>query len=207
MLRLVSKRLVPGLVLALGLALPVASHADPVLRLTIAPPHELDTFVGDFTKLGEKPEKAAAVREVFVKTGMYDGAGIDTSKRIGVLVNFKDGVGPQPTIVVAVKDEAKFLAAFKPFYPQQEKLPDGRTKLLTEKGPPLAIRVDKRWAFVNMMMGPDEVPPPAEPAKVIEGKGALDITVSVASIPDPVKKQVIDGVKQGGEQKAAQLPT
>lgn len=206
MLRLVSKRLVPALVLGLGLTLPLVGFADPVLRVTFAPPHELDTFVGDLTKLGGKPEKAGMVRELFIKTGMYDGAGIDTMKRLGIVVNVKDGAPPAPTLIVPVKDETKFLAAFKPFYPQQEKLPDGRWKLLTEKAPPLAIRIDKGWAYVNML-SEAEVPPPGDPEKLTAGQGTMDISISVASFPESTKKQVLDGVKQGAAQKEAALPT
>lgn len=206
MLRLVSKRLVPAAVLGLALTLPLAGHADPVVRLSIASPHDIDTYVGDFAKLGEKPEKATAAREIFVKTGVYDGAGIDTTKRIGLVLNVKDGAPPAPTIIISVTDETKFLAAFKPFYPQQEKLPDGRWKLMTEKMPPLAIRIDKGWGFVNIL-SEAEVPPQAEPEKLIAGRGMIDLYVSVSSIPEGMKQQVIGGIKSGGESKAAAMTT
>lgn len=205
MLRIISKRLAPVAVLSMALALPVAGVADPVVRLSIAAPHDIDTFIGDFCKLGEKPEKAAVIREPFVRARVYDESGIDTTKRLGVIVNVVDGAPPQPTILVQIADEAKFLASFKPFYPNQEKLPDGRWKLMTDpKMPPLAIRIDKGWAYINIL-SEKEVAPPADPAKLTAGKGLIDLFVSVASIPDALKNQVVAGIKQGGEAKAAAL--
>ena len=205
MLRLISKRMLTGL--AAGLVLAAAAHAaDPVVRLSLASLHDLDTYVGDMAALGGKPDKAAQARDMFVKTGLYDGAGIDTTKRWGLVVSFKEGQGPVPTLLVPIKDEAKLYAGFKPFYPQQDKLPDGRMKLMADKAPPVAVRVDKGWAYINML-SETEVPPQADPDKLTAGAGMLDVTVSIAAMPEAAKKQVLEGIKGNAAQKEAAMAT
>lgn len=205
MLRIISKRFAPVAALSMALALPLAGHAEPVVRLSIAAPHDIDTFIGDFCKLGEKPEKAAMIREPFVRARVYDESGIDTTKRLGIILNLPAGAPPQPTILIQILDETKFLSSFKPFFPNQEKLPDGRWKLMGDpKTPPLAIRIDKGWAYINVL-SEKEIAPPAEPAKLVDGKGMIELDVSVSSIPDAMKNQIVAGIKQGGEAKAQAL--
>lgn len=206
MLRPITKGLMPLLVLALALSAPVLAIAadTTLLTLSIAAPHDLDTLLGDLAKAGDKPEKADTPRKMLTQMRLYEDNGLDTTKRFGVVVVAKEGAGPQPWALFPVKDEKQFFAALKPFFPTQEATKDGRTKLLAEGRPPLAVKVDKGYAFVTMFAEP--APPlPSEPEKLTAGKATIDLNVWVSAIPDAQKKAAIEQIKASAAQKEAAM--
>ena len=205
MIRPVSKRLLPALALAFVLLVPALGLADPVVRVSVAAPHDLDTLLGDLAKAGEKPDKADAPRKLLTQMHLYEDNGIDTTKRIGSVVILKEGAPPAVWLLIPVKDEKQYLSALKVFYPTQEALKDGRTKLVGDKGPPMTAHIDKGWAYVTTFAEP-EPPLPADPEKLTAGTGTIDVTISVASIPDAQKKMMVDQARANAQAKEAQMP-
>ena len=171
MIRRFLKQLAPAMLIAVALVLPsLALAADPVVRLSVASPHDLDQLLGDLAKAGEKPDRAQEPRKMLTQMRLYEDNGLDTSKRLGAVMVMKDGAPPAPWLLLPVKDEKQFYAALKPFYPTQEALKDGRQKLVGEKGPPMAARIDKGWAYVTMLQDPEPTLP-GDAEKLTSGKG------------------------------------
>jgi len=172
--------------------LSTALWAEPCVRLSYASPHDLDGLVTYATEIGKSPGKAQDLREFLNKMGLGDGGGLDTTKRWGVAVELGQA-NQLPTIVALfpVKNEQAFLAGLKPFFPQQEKLQDGRHKLQGPAGPPMALRFAESYAQITMLT-PNEVPAMKDVAKVLEGQRTVELGLVLGSNPAQTKKSLLE---------------
>ncbi len=131
--------------------------------------------------------------------------GVDRTRPIGMAVNLTDEGQPQSILMLPVNDLDSFLAGISNFVTYNE-LSTGKYQLQAGLASSLYALYKNKWLYVSQFEE-DLERIPADPSSLIARlSDRYDIAVSlmVASIPEPLREQILAGLDQGFESALSQ---